>query len=428
MKSFAKFTTCGWTTFILSMLLFAMTVKAQTPADFQKPPIRLEAADVLPTDLLKGDNYSVVSDVTNDGFINAYKLKTRFGAYSIHSTELLKIRINEMRALHHMETVEQTEVFKDAFVTGAKAPGTFAKNLVTSPIDTTTNMASGIGRWFSDIGRSVTSDDPYQENVLKTAVGYAVVKRQFAYHYGIDPYTDFEPVQEQLTKIAKAGFAGGLTPKLAFQAVPNAVGTIVRVTSTSEGMRKLVRDNSPGELAKLNKDKLLAMGVSEELADFFIGNPEYTPQEATLLVGELDNMPKVKGRATFIGIAAMADQKGVVRFMRRRAQMMSEYNKKIAAAEKIVDINGSSFLVLKDGTIVGLVPLDHVAWTLPLWRKIETIKKEMKDSQRTAGKEIWLEGTIDPQARKALAKEGWVVKANVGDKLTPASKPSKKKQ
>ncbi len=48
------------------------------------------------------------------------------------------------------------------------------------PADTVTGVVSGIGRWFSDIGRSVVSDDPYQENVLKTALGYAAAKRQFA--------------------------------------------------------------------------------------------------------------------------------------------------------------------------------------------------------------------------------------------------------
>lgn len=55
-------------------------------------------------------------------------------------------------------------------------------------------------------------------------------------------------------------------------------------------MRQLVRDRSPGELEKINKEKLLAMGVTDELTNAFLDNRYYSPQDATLLVGELESM------------------------------------------------------------------------------------------------------------------------------------------
>ena len=410
MRSYFGFTLNWLGVLLLSMLFFPINALAQPPVDVQKGPIRLNAADVLPASLLKGKNYSIGAEVLNHGFINSYVLQSNYGTYQVESTMLLKIRINELYALNHMEAVESSSVFKDALIKGAKAPIELAKNLVVEPVDTVTNTVSGIGRWFSDIGRSLVSDDPYQDNALKTAFGYASVKRQFAYLYGIDPYTEFEPVQKQLSKISQVAFTGGLTPRLAFQAIPDATGTVVRVTSTSESMRQLVRDKSPGELEKINKQKLLAMGISDKLASAFLNNRNYSPQDATLLIGELESMPQIKGRDIFISLATLANEKSVARFMLRRAQMISNYSKTKAPVREIIDINGSAVLIKKDGGLVGLAPLDHVAWTTSLMVKMAATKKAMQNSQKFPQKELWFEGTVDPQARRALEADGWVVK------------------
>ncbi len=410
MRSHSGFALNFLGTLVLSMLFFPMNTSAQSPVDVQKRPIRLNAADVLPTSLLKGKNYNIGAEVLNDGFINSYVLQSNYGKYQIESTMLLKIRINELYALNHMEAVESSSVFKDALIKGAKAPIELAKNLVVEPVDTVTNTVSGIGRWFSDIGRSLVSDDPYQDNALKTAFGYASVKRQFAYLYGIDPYTEFEPVQKQLSKISQVAFTGGLTPRLAFQAIPDTPGTVVRVTSTSESMRQLVRDKSPGELEKINKQKLLALGITDKLASAFLNNRNYSPQDATLLIGELESMPQVKGRDIFISLATLANEKSVARFMLRRAQMISNYSKTKAPVREIIDINGSAVLIKKDGGLVGLAPLDHVAWTTSLMVKMAATKKAMQGPRNFPQKELWFEGTVDPQARRALESDGWVVK------------------
>jgi len=169
-------------------------------------------------------------------------------------------------------------------------------------VDTISGIGTGIGRWFSDIGRSIVSDDPHQENTISTIVGNADAKRKFAYEYGIDPYTDYEPVQKTLAEIARDSVAGGLTPKVAFQAVKGTSGTVLSVTATSDTMRKLVRDKSPAELAKINKERLKAMGVQDNMAEAFLENPLFNPQETTLLVGELYSMNHVMDSKNVISI------------------------------------------------------------------------------------------------------------------------------
>ncbi len=396
---------------------------AQMPTAFDQTPLRFRTADLLPGNMLQGTNYTVGPTVENDGFVHTFALQTKYGSYRLETTELLQTRINELIALKHMEAVERSDVFKEALKKGAKAPLFAAKSLVTQPVATVKGTVSGIGRWFSDVGRSIVSDDPHQENVLKTALGYATVKRQFAYQYGIDPYTRFEPLQKQLAKIARAGFAGGLTPRLAFQAIPRTAGVVVRGSSTANSMRKLVMDKSPAELHKINRQKLLAMGTTQSTTDAFLDNPYYNPQEATLLVGELDNMRTVSGRALFIGAAALADQTSVARYMRLRAQMAGSYVAQVAPAERFVEVNGVPFLMRKDDVVIGLFPLDHVAWTPLLHQKLTTTSRAVSQLPGLKGREVWLEGTVSAAARQALEAAGWVVKEKVGAQLKTKSQP-----
>lgn len=402
--------------FILFALFTDSAISEMLPA-FQETPLVLQAEDVLPPDILSGENYIVEKDVRNDGLINIYTLKTSYGTMKVESTALLKIRIHELKALGHIEELKKTTVFKDALKKGAMAPIETAKGLVTSPVKTVSGVATGIGRWFSDVGRSIVSDDPHQANVLSTAVGYAATKRRFAYEYGIDPYTEYEKVQEALADVAQAGVAGGLTPKLAFSAVKGKAGTVLSVTSTSDTMRKLVRDKSPAELRKINKKKLEAIGVEDSLANDFLENPAFNPQETTLLVGELDYLGPVKGRDKFIEVADMATDAAVARFVRMQVQMLSIFNANVAPVTEIVRVNRTVFFKTKDGALVGLFPLDHIAWTLDLWHKQSTASQIIKDMADVTGKELWVTGRVSEAAGKALEMEGWTVEEDVQMKL-----------
>ena len=47
---------------------------AEASTDYVQTPVAIEAKDVLPADILKGENYTIESQVRNDGLINAYRL------------------------------------------------------------------------------------------------------------------------------------------------------------------------------------------------------------------------------------------------------------------------------------------------------------------------------------------------------------------
>ncbi len=323
-------------TILVMVLTWVAPVAAESLPEIQTPPITLQASDVIPEVSLKGPNYQIEQTVENDGFVNTYKLKTDYGSLTVESTALLMIRLNELKALHHMQELTQTKAFKDAVKEGVKGPFKTIKGVATSPVDTVKNTGSGIGRWFSNVGSAVVSDDPHQEGIVSAALGYTTVKRHYAFEYGIDPYTSYGPVQRKLNEIAKYSVAGGLTTKVAFRFIPGPAGMAVRMTNISSNMRQLVRDKRPSELRKINKEKLKEMGVSESLVDDFLQNPYYTPQELTLLVGELESMKGVEGRDKFIKVASKADEESVARFMRMRADIMAMYSSNAKAGVRII--------------------------------------------------------------------------------------------
>jgi hypothetical protein len=393
------------------------SAKAQTNSQFDRIPMELQAADVLPKALLSGPNYRVQAMVKNDGVMNTYGLETSGGTLRVESTAYLLMRIGELNAMQKMEEMEKTEVFKDALVKSAKGPINTAKGLVTEPVETVKGVATGIGNWFTDVGRSITSDDPHQPGVLSTAVGYAPVKRAFAYDLGVDPYTDYEPLQDKLSGIAQVAFAGGLTPKLAFAALQKPAPTasvVLRVTSTADSMRKLVRDKSPAELESINDEKLKAMGVPGDLRKEFLRNPAFNPQEETLLVGELASMQNVGGRELVIATAAQVTQPSIARQRRLQVQMMSQYVATEKRQARIVVLSGSPFLLTAEGVIAGLFPLDHLAWTPALQRKVDAVQADVDAMAGIKGKQLWIEGTFTDAARQNLKALGWQLRENTG--------------
>ena len=397
----------------LSVLIFPAVGSAK---DFQKTPVKLQASEILPKDLLSGSNYKVKEAVKNDGLVNTYELETNYGSLAVESTALLLIRINELRALQKMEQLKGTDVYSKALLAAGSSPLRTAKGLVTAPVKTGGAIVTGFGKWFSDVGRSIVSDDPHQADVMKTALGHAAVKRLFAFNFGVDPYSNYEPLRKELDDIAWTAVTGGLTAKAAFMAIPGGAGAAVSAAGTAGGVKELVRDKSPDELEGIIEKKLKGMGVSVDLARVFLRNKHFNPQEKTLLVGALANMKGVKDRSIVITAAVTADEEAVALYLRVRAQMMSHFSKS-TPVKRFVEIRGTPFLLTKKGVIVGNAPLDHVLWTDRLSRTEKALSQAIEKMPGVKGKEIRFSGTVDPKALEALESRGWKVRDGLQDRL-----------
>jgi len=378
-------------------------------AEYVRPPVLLQAGDLLPARLLKGANYRIDARVYNDGKFNLFTLTTDYGAMNAESDAVLMVRISELNALEIMEEMERKKVFGDALVEGVKAPFKGAKALVTEPVETGKKVVEGTGQFFSNIGAALFSDDPDQDNALKVAIGYDVAKRKFAYEFDINPYTANRPVAERLGAIAQAAVAGGVTTKVAMGAVDSKVMLGARIVGTAQSMKLLVRDNPPVKLREINAKKLKKMGVSSALAEAFLDNRSFDPYEETLLVGELEALPKVKGRDLFIARASRATTPREAMLLRHQAQMMGAYHANVAKVVALVNLGSVLALQKQGGGVAVVLPLDLVFWT-------EDLEQKVADFDRQAGegtvRELLVSGRLDSTVRDELAARGWTVTEN----------------
>jgi len=411
------FGVAGAVFFLALFVLGTAFVSTVEPQDFQKVPIILRASEVLPKEAVSGPNYTVKETVRSDGFIITYEIKSQYGLLKVESTELLLKRVAELRALSKIDELKKTDVYLKAAKSAALGPVKAAAGVVTDPVGTTKGIVSGVGNFFTKAYDAVTSSDPDKDKAVKSILGQAAFKREFAFQFGVDPYTSFEPLQKALNDLAWTAAVGGLTVKAAFMAIPGVTGTVVGWTGTAETMRNLVRDKTPPELEKINRESLRNMGVDDDLANLFLSGTSYSPQEKTFLVGALASMTGVSGRRIFIQLAAMDCEESVALFMRVRAQLMAQYFDKIRDVDFFVSAAGVPVLMTKNGVIVGIFPLDYVAWTSGFAQKGMSVSSAIERIPGIKGKEFWITGTVDSVARRAMEDRRWKVEEKVGDRL-----------
>jgi hypothetical protein len=380
--------------------------------DFQSVPIILRASEVIPSQWLRGPNYTIKERITSDGVVSTYELDTQYGPLTVESTVLLLKRMHELRALHKMEELQDSDIFADAAKGAAANTFYTARDLIGDFSGTMSAVGGGINRIYKGLVSSPSSNDPYQSSAWSSTLGQSATKREFAYKFGVDPYSSYPPLQQMLDSIAWTATRGSLTLKAAFSAlsfIPGGVGVVVSLTSTADSLRSLVREKTPSELLEINARKLSTMGVSDSTAKIFLSNTSYNPSEQTLLVGELANMRTVKDRVMFIVAACYARNEQMALFFRVIAQLMGFYNEKVEPIQGIIKADNLPFLERKDGTVVTILPLDHLAWTQRSADMERAVSEAIRKIPGIKGKELLIIGTVDPKTRRAIEASGWKI-------------------
>lgn len=364
------------------------------------------AANVLPEYLLHNKHF-VIQSARSDGLINTYQLNTSYGPVTAESTPVLMLRAQELEALARMEQLTKSDVFKQALEKTAGSPLRGAGALIDAPVKTLKNTANGVGRWLSDVGRSITSDDPHQANFAKSALGQSTAKRAFAFEFGVDPYSSFKPLQERLDEIAWAATGGGLTIKAAFSFIPDVVGTIVMATTTTEGMRTLVRDNSPSQLEKINRAKLVSMRIPEKVIAQFLKNPAFTPQERTILLGTVDEIKSIQGREKLIAAAARVEDEPKAVFFRYRVQMIANYVRQAKVDGQLVELDKTLFLKTGGRQLVGHFPVDSITASSDLHQRLAAFDQAIRKYGGVKSKLLVVGGHVAPEVQAAMEKTDW---------------------
>jgi hypothetical protein len=384
-----------------------------TPASGYEAAQTLQASKLLPAALRSGTNFRVDEKVSNDGYLNTYHIHSKFGTFTAVSTAMLAKRIGEVNALVVMEKVKGTTEFTNAVKKSGSAALGSAKNLVTHPVETLSGAASGLGTAFRLASSSLTGPkrSEAEESRVKDVIGFAKTKREYAYHFGVDVYSDNKVLQDRLDEITWAGYGGSMTLSAALAAVPGGAGVAVSVVTTNRLLNDLFRTTAPAELRRMNGEKLKAMEVNPDIADAYLNNGTFSPREQTLLVHALDEMQGVGNRAAFIRVAIATPTRTMAFFRERQAEMYAGYHKTVSSLSSFVSLGELAAARTGNGALVFCVPLDYLVWTEPM-AKFITAAHKVIDEVGAQEKQVWVTGALSAEARKEMESRGWKVQEN----------------
>ena len=201
---------------VVGLLVVVSLIGVMLPAFAQQsyePSPVLSASKILPPELLSGPNHRVQERVTNDGYLNTYQIDSKFGTFTAVSTAVLRKRIGEINAMVVMEKVQGSKEYVDSIKEGGLDAMTSALSLIGSPVKTLTGAAQGLGAAFSRVGESITGAKRSQseDSKVKDLIGFSTTKRQYAFQFDVDVYSENQKLQDMLNRISWAGYAGSLT-------------------------------------------------------------------------------------------------------------------------------------------------------------------------------------------------------------------------
>jgi hypothetical protein len=392
---------------VLGFILPAFAQQGYEPA-----PV-LSASKILPPELISGAHHRVQERVTNDGYLNTYQIDSKFGTFTAVSTAVLRKRIGEINAMVIMEKVQSSKEYVDSIKEGGLDAMTSAMSLITSPVKSVSGAVQGLGAAFSRVGESVFGAERSQseDSRIKDAIGFSTAKRQYAYEFDVDVYSENQKLQDMLNRISWAGYAGSLTWSAAMAAVPGGAGVAMTVIGTNKLLNQVFQNTPPVELRIMNLQKLNAMGVNPHFADMFLNNTMFSPREQTLFVHALGEMNGVSDRGAMVRLSLSSQNPTIALFRQRQAQMYAGYNKSVAPLQSFISLGGL-FATSRtaDGALVFNLPLDYLVWTEPMAQFLTGANQLVNELPGIKEKHLWLTGTLSPRARKEIESRGWQVR------------------
>jgi len=393
---------------IVSFLAAVLPVYAQQR--YEPAPV-LSASQILPPELLSGPNHRVQERVTNDGYLNTYKIDSKFGTFTVVSTAMLRKRIGEINAMVIMEKVQSSKEYVSSIKEGGLDAMNSALSLMTTPVQTLSKAVQGLGAAFSRVGESMfgATRSQSEDARVKDLIGFSTAKREYAYQFDVDVYSSNQKLQDMLNRISWAGYAGSLTWSAAMAAVPGGAGVAMTVIGSNKLLNQVFQAMPPVELRKMNGEKLAAMGVNLQIADAFLNNSIFSPREQTLLVHALSEMNGVADRGALVRLALPSQNQTEAFFRQRQAQMYAGYNKSVAPLANFISLGQFAASQSTNGALVVNFPADYLVWTEPMARLMTGANQLMSSLPGVKEKQLWIGGGLSPLARKEIESRGWQV-------------------
>jgi hypothetical protein len=393
------------------VLVQPVTASAQA---YEKPP-SFNAAQ-LPGIKRIGANYTIRNPVRSDGILRVYVLTTPYGNLTVQGDEMLRMRINELKALAALEKVSDSETFGKALAEAGLSPLKFAGQLIMNPIGTVGNTLTGVGAFFGRVGSGINNAGRTPDDAMSSLFGVSDQRRHLAAAYGVDPYTDLPPLAAELQQLSQAAAMGGLVVTGAMFAIPGGVaGLVVSNLSTAYklnniGIDELARDYTAAQILDINRKILFDMGVEEGLRERLLANRNYTPIDMAAMVAALESMAAVKDRQVFVARAATADSRALAYVTRRMAEALANDYRRHGGYVRFVSLASFPYVLTRDGRVMAIVPIDALSWTRETATGFGRVSADRRRIAPKARGVLRITGQATRLAKRRLKAQGWTVK------------------
>ncbi len=178
-------------------------------------------------------------------------------------------------------------------------------------------------------------------------------------------------------------------------------------------MNKIMLDNAPEDLRRINREKLQQMGVEDSVIEEFLHHPRYSPRHETILVHALAEMEGVKNRDQFIKQAVFAVDEEDALFFQRIAEMMYGYHKNVEPIRDLIPARKVVVGYTENQTIVVTLPMDYVYWTERADRGSDAVLRVKTLERPVKSMKLFISGRLTSRAKLELMAKEIVVKENM---------------
>jgi len=449
---------------LVSVLMLILAVWLLAPAgriwaqEYETPPV-LEASEVLPSEMQRGDRFVVQEQVRNDGFMNYYVVESDFGQFEAYGNPALAKLIQEIGALDQLDEVSKSKVFADSVKKSATGQVEAVQQFADKPVETVKGVPGGLKRSFKkykrdagegyETAKDVTgvggggdddeaegdeaegegdeagSDDDEDEGesdeessssedakelagkttdaaeaYAKKWFGVGAAERRWHEQLGTDPYTTNAVLRKRIKELSKV--AAATNTGMRFAPIPRIPGA--RELHT---LNQIVWSVDPRELREQNIKRLVEAGVDEELIEQFINNPWFSPTGQTILLTALLEMEGVEGRRVLLEIASTTESAEEAQFDLGNIMFLGAYHRSVKPIARLLP-GRVAVAITQDGDMLKIVSVDYAFWQQDLAGAVTTFVEAVANEPATT-REIWLRGKASSRFQEELDARGWTV-------------------
>ena len=416
----------------LLMLSGSVIAHADSQEAYDTPPVR-KASEILPANLITGEHFRVLDEVTwNDG-LHEFTVETEFGTFSVWGEPMLRVRLAEVNSWVALEHTSSVDVSADAVVRSALGSVSTLANAFAHPIMTLEGIPTGVGRMFlkvehtaESIGETITGDDESDSGELSIDEGSAAAKlgrsligvnrayRRLAEEYDVNPYTTNEAIRKVLLRLAKVDAMVSTGTKIFVPSVGVRLGIAAKVA-------KAIYSESWLEIVASNENILVEMGASPDQIKALFNNDAINLTLLALMIQTVDEMDQVEGRLNVIDQLILLETDAEAVYFAECLLMADLYNENESPLTAMLPGTLIPVALTRDRKLIAFSAVDYAYWTKD-WAVIVGDFTDMY-GKYSPQREFWIADQVSPRFIEGAGAKGWIVRSGLRHSVLPVVVP-----